>query len=41
MPSGAANHSQALWQLLVMEGFLSETGTAPASLEMAHAEASP
>jgi asparagine synthase (glutamine-hydrolysing) len=39
--SGAANHSQALWQLLVMEGFLSQAGAAPASLEVANAEASP
>jgi asparagine synthase (glutamine-hydrolysing) len=39
--SGAADHSQALWQLLVMEGFLADEAAAPASSEVAHAEASP
>jgi asparagine synthase (glutamine-hydrolysing) len=31
--SGSEDHSQALWQLLVMEGFLLEEGAAPASLK--------
>jgi asparagine synthase (glutamine-hydrolysing) len=39
--AGAADHSQVLWQLLVMEGFLADKGTAPASPEVACAEASP
>ena len=39
--SGAADHSQALWQLLVMEGFVAEREAAPASPEVAHVEASP
>ena len=37
--SGASDHSQALWHLLVMEGFLSEQGTAPALPETANAAA--
>jgi asparagine synthase (glutamine-hydrolysing) len=39
--TGAFNHTEALWQLLVMEGFLAEEGATPASPEVALAEALP
>jgi asparagine synthase (glutamine-hydrolysing) len=38
--TGASDHTQALWQLLVMEGFLAEQEAAPALREVAQAEAS-
>jgi asparagine synthase (glutamine-hydrolysing) len=39
--TGAADHSQALWHLLVMEGFLSGQGASAALPEAVGAEASP
>lgn len=39
--SGAADHSQVLWHLLVMEGFLSEQGATPALPKAVDAEACP
>ncbi len=39
--SGAADHSQALWHLLMMEGFLAGQQAEQPSREVAHAEAAP
>lgn len=38
--SGAADHGQALWQLLTVEGFLSQEGIGSASSEVARVKAS-
>jgi asparagine synthase (glutamine-hydrolysing) len=37
--SGAADHSQALWHLLMVEGFLAEQGAGQNSPKLAYAEA--